>query len=169
MRRRRTILIALAVVTLAAAGLGARWWLSSERRRIAWKNAAAEEVARQSADRASVDDKVAQIAKAVTAPGGQDAWLGESVAVMRDGQWIVFRSACVHEHQLLGDIFLGKASDGRWYYSSFHFCCDMLVPRIDGRPADLSEFRRRYALREFDGTSDDAIRPTWAPAHDGIH
>ena len=96
-------------------------------------------------------------------------WVGDQMLVMGNGEWIVFRNECVHRHQFLGDIFIGKASNGKWYYSSFHFCCETVVLRMEGQPGNLAAFVGKYFLREFDGKSDEGIGQTWAGGSSGIH
>ena len=101
----------------------------------------------------------------------QGGWVGDHIALMHDGQFLIFKNECVHRHQLLGDLFIAKASDGHWYHSNFHFCCEMLVPRMDAQPPDLQTFITRYSLQLFDGNPDSpqAIQPTWKPGSSPIH
>src|SRR5437016_4620456 len=122
MRKKRGVQLAVVLLLLLATGLSLRWLLSSQRLRKNWKNQAVIEVARLAADRSWVSEQTATIQKEVSA-GPRGTWVGDSIVIMRDGEWVVFQNECVHRHQLLGDIFVGKASNGRWYYSSFHFCC----------------------------------------------
>jgi hypothetical protein len=59
------------------------------------------------------------------------------------------------------DIFIAKGSDGKWYYTDFHFCVRMMV--LNDQPASLAEFKHRYFLAEFDGVSDAALERSWIP------
>lgn len=160
MRKKKSFWLAIVLLLIVGIALGLRWGMNSQRLRRNWKNQTVVELARLSSDRDWVNTQVAVVQKQIST-GTQGAWVGEHVVVMRDGQWVVFRNECNHWHQLLGDIFIGKASNGRWYYSSYHFCCQMIVPKMDDQPADLSTFARNYFLREFDGNSDEAISKTW--------
>jgi hypothetical protein len=83
---------------------------------------------------------------------------------MADGQWIVFRQQCVKEDRRVGDLFIGKASDGKWYYSTFHFCTGMIVTRMFEQPKDLQTFLVNYSVREFSGKPQEELLPTWSGA-----
>jgi hypothetical protein len=169
MRKRRTIHVAVVLLLLLGVLVTLRWSLSSRRLRRNWKDQIVVEVARLATDREWIGRQTAAIEKQLSeSPHENGTWVGQQIVVMKDGQWVVFKSECVHRHQLLGDIFIGEASNGRWYYSSFHFCCEMVVPRMNDQPADLDAFIRDYCLREFDGKSDEAIEPTWTPGSSPI-
>ena len=87
--------------------------------------------------------------------------------LMRSGEWLVYKSHCnkAPPHNVM-DIFLAKGSDGKWYYTTCHFCLGMLALRMmqeeldDERPSDLAFFAKRYHLREFDGRSDECLKET---------
>jgi hypothetical protein len=167
--KKRTFRLAAILLLLLGVFIGLRWLLSSQRLRRNWKNQAVIEVARLAADGSWISAQTALVQKQVAnGPHEDGTWIGSQIVVMGNGEWVVFKNECVHHHQLLGDIFIGKASDGRWYYSSFHFCCDMVVPRMEAQPADLQTFIKDYFLREFDGKSDEAINQTWVPGSSPI-
>jgi hypothetical protein len=163
MRKRRIIRIALiALVLLVAGAFSLRWFLSSARLRKNWKDQGVPAVAHWADDSHWLDEHIGPIkAQLAQQPPSWGAWVGDHVLLMKNGDWIVFQNDCSHQQQLLRDIFIGKGSDGRWYYSSFHFCCDAIVLKIEAQPPDLTAFVQKYFLREFDGKSDDAIKPTW--------
>jgi hypothetical protein len=96
---------------------------------------------------------------------GQDPleWISEYLIFAKNGDWIVYESRCVKEPGSIRDIFIGRASDGKWYYSTFHFCVRLLVLKSEEQPGSLNEFARAYFLRQFDGQSDDCLRQTWPP------
>ena len=81
--------------------------------------------------------------------------------LVKNGDWIIYASRCHKQDPRVYDIFIGRASDGKWYYSSYHFCIGMFVLAFDGQPCDLPAFIKQYHLREFDGESDDALQKTW--------
>jgi hypothetical protein len=70
------------------------------------------------------------------------------------------------------DICLAKGSDGRWYYTTCHFCVGMIALMMmqeevaqpyfpnPQQPPDLTFFISRYHLREFDGVSDECLKET---------
>ncbi len=90
-----------------------------------------------------------------------DGWLTKSIIVCEDGSWLAYRSQCHKEDPKVHDIFVAKASDGRWYYSDFHFCVGAVVLEMRGQPESLERFKVGYLLAEFDGVSDAALAPTW--------
>src|SRR5258705_13844255 len=87
-------------------------------------------------------------------------WVGTNLLVMTNGDWLLYQNNCVKEPSHLHDLFLARGSDGKWYYSTFHFCVDMIVLRAGmwadqpDAPGSLAEFVKTYAVREFDGKSD---------------
>lgn len=88
-----------------------------------------------------------------------ETWISEDLIVMTNGQWIAYRNVCQKEGERIPDLFLGRGSDGRWYYSTYHFCVRMLnLKDVMGQPKSLTEFRQTYYLREFDGHSDECLK-----------
>jgi hypothetical protein len=85
---------------------------------------------------------------------------------MTNGDWVVYRNVCWKEPSRIPDLFLGRASDGKWYYSTFHFCVRMIVLKdMLGQPEGLVNFRTNCYLREFDGRSDECLKSTWPLKH----
>ena len=87
----------------------------------------------------------------------------QDIILCLDGSWLCYRAQCHKQDSKVWDIFVAKASDGRWYYSDYHFCVGMMVLSSWGQPTSLEQFKRRYALEEFDGVSDLALEPTKKP------
>ena len=83
--------------------------------------------------------------------------------LMRKGEWLAYTNVCRKQDRHIYDLFLARGSDGRWYYSTYHFCIGMIVLRMEEQPEDLAEFARTYFLRTFDGRSDDCLQKTWPP------
>lgn len=85
--------------------------------------------------------------------------------LMTNGEWMVYRSICRKENFWVRDLFLGRASDGRWYYSTYHFCINMcaLGRMGEGQPSSLADFAQTYYLKPFDGRSDECLQSTWPP------
>ncbi|WP_338285509.1 hypothetical protein [Luteolibacter sp. LG18] len=102
-----------------------------------------------------------QVANGKRPPEPVADWLDERTIVCANGDWLAYRASCEKQVPEIKDLFIARASDGRWYYSTFHFCIGAMVLRDDGQPESLPEFVKRYALREFDGHSDAALMPTW--------
>lgn len=59
------------------------------------------------------------------------------------------------------DIFIGHGSDGKWYYSTFHFCVEKCVLQMEPQPDSLAQLVNGYWLVPFDGKSDDCLKITW--------
>ena len=92
-----------------------------------------------------------------------DAWLSGHLVLMKNGEWIAYASECIKKDPRIHDIFIGRGSDGRWYYSTYHFCIGMLNLRMNDQPDSFAKFAEQYSLREFDGNSDECLNRTWPP------
>ena len=90
-----------------------------------------------------------------------EVWATGNLIVMKNGDWIVCDGQFHNQVDGVSDIFIGKASDGRWYYSTYHFCINNITLHMEPQAADLDAFKTKYALHEFDGKSDDALKKTW--------
>lgn len=133
---------------------------SAERR--AWKNDALEAIRKDLAAPDYLKRRFGEVPQAGSFfDTEEDGWLTPDTIVCRDGSWLAYRSRCHKEDAAVHDIFVAKASDGRWYYSDFHFCIDAIVLKMRGQPESLAAFKAGYHLAEFDGHSDDALAPTW--------
>ena len=88
-------------------------------------------------------------------------WLTEDTIVCRDASWLAYRAQTHMNDPKIHDIFIARASDGKWYYSDFHFCKQMMVLESNGQPETLDQLKKEYSLVEFDGSSDDALDQTW--------
>ena len=92
-------------------------------------------------------------------------WISEDLIVMTNGQWMAYRNVCAKEEARIPDLFLGRGSDGHWYYSTYHFCVRMMnLTDVVGQPKSLMEFSRTCYLKEFDGHSDECLKDT-RPKH----
>jgi hypothetical protein len=80
---------------------------------------------------------------------------------MKNGDWILYRSICTKQDRRIHDIFIGRASDGKWYYSTYHFCIGLVTLMMMDQSENLPEFLKTYYLREFDGHSDKCLKKTW--------
>ncbi|MHC4249635.1 MAG: hypothetical protein ACYS9X_10960 [Planctomycetota bacterium] len=131
--------------------------------RIQWRDRALERVAERSSPE-WVDGEIARM-KAHPRPGSVEgetnSWFSKHLIVMRNGEWIVYDQICSKQDWRIHDIFIGRASDGRWYYSTFHFCRGMCVLSMMGRPPELAAFVKAYDVAEFDGKSDACLEETW--------
>lgn len=150
-RRVRVIVTLLGVALMVAGGVFAYDRTQNalhfpERR--AWKDAAVVAIDGESSPPAKPED---------------GDWMNDRVILCADGGWLIYRSQCHKQDPRIHDIFIARASDGRWYYSTFHFCIGAITLRADDQPASLQGFIAKYSLVEFDSRSDEALRRTWPP------
>jgi hypothetical protein len=165
------------VAALVALGIGSLFWISNDnpywlrnRLRRDWKDRAVTEIAHRSADSVWVAKEIATMkVKSDNARIASDPWLSPHLILMTNGEWMVYANICRKENFRIYDLFIGRASDGKWYYSTYHFCIHMinLSFRADtkGQPGSVAEFAQEYYLRDFDGHSDDCLQKTWPPKH----
>jgi hypothetical protein len=120
------------------------------------------------ADREWVTSEISSLKAKQTVPGQEhEAWLSPHLILMENGEWIAYASMCSKEDGRIHDIFIGRGSDGKWYYSTYHFCRQMIVlmmhSGMEGQRETLKGFAQMYHLREFDGRSDECLGKTWPP------
>jgi hypothetical protein len=151
--------VALGVVLL----VGGPQQLDSKARRQ-WKDKAIVQIAKQASDSAAIFKEI-EAMKTTPQESEWDTWISEDLIVMTNGEWIAYRNVCEKEMERIPDLFLGLGSDGRWYYSTFHFCVRMInLKDVVGQPKSLTEFSRTCYLKEFDGHSDECLKDT-RPKH----
>jgi|LakMenEpi05May12_1017382.scaffolds.fasta_scaffold01800_1 hypothetical protein len=134
---------------------------TSERR--LWKDTAIMKIKADLKATDYLEKRFGEIPKPLGFFDSSEQWLTPDTIVCRDASWLAYRAQCHKEDPKVHDIFVAKASDGKWYYSDFHFCIDMMTLGSNGQPASLKEFKHLYFLHEFDGVSDAALDPTWIP------
>ncbi len=169
MNRKRWLIAVAVLLTIVAGVFLCLPWAVRQHQYLArkdWKAGAIPEIAKFANDSKWVSEEIALLGSE-EATGGQriiaDRWLTDRMVLMASGEWLVYKSHCskAPPHQVR-DIFLGKGSNGRWYYSTCHFCVGMcaLVMMQDMPPYDLATFALRYHLKEFDGVSDECLQQT---------
>ncbi len=132
--------------------------------RKAWKDRMLAEIALRTEDPKWTTDEVAVVRKkGEDAPDSSDSWFSQKLILMRNGDWIAYANICRKQNWRIDDLFLGKGSDGQWYYSTYHFCIEMVVLRMETQAEDLMQFVNSYYLRPFDGRSDVCLQKTWPP------
>ena len=110
----------------------------------------------------ALESEIARLGSSFTATrGDSDPWIGDGVLVMRNGDWIACESICRKENSRIHDLFIGRGSDGKWYYSTFHFCSGKIVLHAEEQAESLARFADAYWLVPFDGRSDDGLGATW--------
>jgi len=139
--------------------------LQSSARR-AWKEKSIVDIAARVAGPSWPTNEFARLQPQSTNDVSDDAsWLSEHIIVTRKGEWLAFANSCQKRDGRIPDIFLARGSDGRWYYSTYHFCVGMVVLRMEeDQPEDLAGFTKTFFLRTFDGHSDDCLQKTWPPS-----
>lgn len=92
---------------------------------------------------------------------GKPRWAGDHVLLMTNGEYIIYAYRHGANNGFPDHLFLGHASNGRWLYSTFHFCNYMAMIQGEDTPSGINDFAKRYAAREFDGKSDECLKHTW--------
>lgn len=154
--------VCLVLATLALS-VAARRYIPSVSARRAWKDKAIAEISTRVADSWPSNELAELKARGTNGPSVSDGWLSERLIVMRNGEWLAYANICQKEDRRIQDFFLGRASDGRWYYSTYHFCIGMIALKMEEQPDDLAAFGKVYYLRSFDGRSDECLQKTWPP------
>lgn len=169
--RRRRILarILIAIVIIAAAiAIVLRIIAASDPLRAAerrqWKEQAIARITAHRADAQRFQREYRELQNEAAAPQGSlrlGGWARPNLIVLRNGDWILIESICRKSNKRIADLFIGLGSDGRWYYSTFHFCVGLSVLYNEPQPESLAQFVDGYWLKPFDGRSDDCLRKTW--------
>ena len=135
------------------------YWLSQERARAQWKDAALARLATLSTNTATIKMEVEDI-KALDLKFGSSHWTGDRLLVMTNGEHLVYASRHGLHSGVVNHLFLARGSDGKCLYSTFHFCNSMVMVSADAPPGSIAEFSRKYFAREFDGKSDVCLEKT---------
>lgn len=124
-----------------------------------WKASAISQIDQKVRDTRWLESEIRELKKQVATDA--ERWFSESLILATNGDWLVCASQCHKQDSRIHDIFIGRASDGKWYYSTYHFCVGKLVLKMAEPPGSLNEFIQSYFLREFDGQSDECLKKTW--------
>lgn len=131
-----------------------------KRARTEWKTATLMQLSGLSLTSAEFSHELETL-KASRGEGGRMDWTGEHVLWMTNNEYVVYASRHGVNDGFIDHLFIARGSDGRWYYSTYHFCNSMVMVRGDEPPGSIAEFVRKYSVREFDGRSDECLRRTW--------
>jgi hypothetical protein len=160
-RNRKVILRIAGVLLLVALPIGAfrayQW--RYEHARAVWKTAALQRLAGLSATNEAISRELEEL-KATANITEYHRWAGDQVALMTNGEFIIYAFWHGSNSGFVDHLFLGHCSDGRWLYSTYHFCSHMAGAEIDP-PGSINEFAKMYSAREFDGKSDVCLKHTW--------
>jgi hypothetical protein len=131
-----------------------------------WKEQALARVNAFSRNTQLISNEVAILHDEAKAEPG-DGWIGTNLVLMTNGEYLVYAHIDAKQDRRIHDLFLARGSDGKWYYSTFHFCIGMITLRMgggfmgEGRHGSIREFASEYALHEFNGLSDECLKKTW--------
>lgn len=88
-------------------------------------------------------------------------WIGRNIVLMTNDQFLVYAYRHGANDRWPHHLLLARGSDGRWFYSSYHFCNELNMIRGDPQSGSIDEFVSRYPIAQFDGRSDECLKPTW--------
>ncbi len=164
MPRKRLILFACLCFTAIGLGLGCQLKsdpLHSDARRE-WKQKSLTEISARLSNADWATNEISRL-KSVKSddPDDYENWLSKDLILLQSGEWLAFKNVCRKEEGKIHDLFLAKASDGQWYYSTYHFCKDMISLKMEFQPKDLASFTNYFCLQPFDGKSDECLKQTW--------
>ncbi len=92
---------------------------------------------------------------------GDGRWASEEVVLMKNGDWIICRNVCARQDNGISlDLFIGYGSDGKWHYSTFHFCHSFITLMQCEQSPTMAEFVKTFHVHEFDGHSDECLKKT---------
>jgi hypothetical protein len=124
-----------------------------------WKDEALGQITRTSMTNEEVRTEIDQIKHPT--PNLNFGWTHQHVLLMTNGEFLVYAFRHGFNNGFVDHLFLAHGSDGRWLYSTYHFCNSMAGVVGDDPPGSISEFSTRYTAREFDGKSDECLQHTW--------
>jgi hypothetical protein len=151
--------IPVVVIGLLFGGWSAARYITG-RERAHWKTGALERLATLSIANKEISQELETLKAGRGAAGERQQWAGEHVLLMTNGEYIVYEYRHGRNDYFPPHLFLGHCSDGRWLYSSYHFCNSMAMVQGDDPPGSIAEFAKAYSTREFDGKSDECLKMT---------
>lgn len=167
MRRRGWIILTIAVAVAIPAGLALKMAMRdslTSKARKTWRDQAMASIAQKAGDPAWMKAETERIRSLapfhmIIGPN-EPAWMSRDLMLLADGSWLVHANICSKEDPKVRDLYLARGSDGRWYFSTMHFCAGMLVANAQGQPSSIKDFMDAYYVRTFDGTPDDCLEAT---------
>ena len=103
-----------------------------EHARKLWKDEALVQLAKTSLTSEEVRTEIAQLKHPT--PNLDLGWTHEQVLLMTNGEFMVFAFRHGFDDGFIDHLFLAHGSDGRWYYSTHHFCNQMRGSGQAGQP-----------------------------------
>jgi len=168
MSKKKGCLIAIAAVAALFIAMLIAFPIYRHIARQTWKNRSIAEIHALTELPHMVDQEISKIKSAPQADAAEnsilaDGWLSCNIMLMKNGEWLAYRYSNSHESPMISDHFIAKGSNGKWYYTSNHFCKGMLCLLQDmdsNQPPSISFFIRAYHLNEFDGKSGKCLNET---------
>ena len=171
----KTRWIFISVATLALLVVGGIFWVGNDnpyrlygRTRREWKDNAVKAIAHRTTDVPKITAELARMKSETEKENhASNSWKRGFLFQMKSGEWMAFTNICGKSNFRIYDLFIGRASDGKWYYSTYHFCIGAIALRMradaEGQPENMAQFVQEYYLKEFVGSSDECLRKTWPP------
>ncbi len=131
------------------------------RERVTWMQKTLPRLASPSPQDTQIVEGELMRLKAGPGLDGHHAWVEDHVVRMADGEHLIYAFYHGNNMGLYDHLFLARGSDGRWFFSTYHFCSHLVAVRFDEPPTSISDFAARYSAREFDGKSDVCLEHTW--------
>lgn len=156
------IVVPLGFIGLLLVGLvwGVKW--NFERQRTDWKDQTLPRLAALSINDREISDEMQRL-KDGASDIKNKKWAGESVLLMKNGEYLIYGFRHGFNNGAVDHLFLARGSDGKWLYSTYHFCNHMNMVAADTPPESIADFAKRYYAVEFDGQSNVCLRTTWHP------
>ncbi len=162
-RAMRILAVSLSAVLFLATLLVGAWSVAKHRAaraRAQWELTALECLAGLSVTNEQINSEINEV-QAVP-PGSADfRWAQDHVLLMTNGECIIYVYRHGDNSGFVDHLFLGHGSNGRWLYSTYHFCNSMVGVLGEDPPGSIGEFAKRFSVREFDGRSDECLQHTW--------
>ena len=137
----------LAAVLVLFALLGGVWWFAKARAkaraelaRAQWKGPALERLASLTVTNEEILQELHQLR--TPTPQLDFGWAHHHVLLMTNGEFIIYAFRHGANNGFVDHLFLGHGSDGRWLYSTYHFCSSMGVLGVTTLRDRLLNFQR---------------------------
>jgi hypothetical protein len=161
-RFRKGVFVSLFVILLIAVlGIACRELMRYryERARANWKTEALRQLSEMSFTNEMIRTELEQLRTPV--PNLDYGWAHDHVILMTNGEYLVYSWRHAFNSGFVKHLLLAHGTDGKWYFSTYHFCNRLTVLHIDKPAGSIAEFCQKYSVREFDGKSNECLKRTW--------
>ena len=132
---------------------------NSLRTRRNWKTATLQKLTQTQIDNEEIRTEIDQIKNPT--PNLNFGWAHDQVILMINGEYLVYAFWHGFNSGTVDHLFLARGTDGKFYYSTYHFCSHMAGICGEDPAGSIAEFAMRYSVRDFDGKSDECLKHTW--------